>query len=50
VIEQAKGMVMATSRCTPEDAFRVLAQIGSRENLRVAEIARRLVEQRPLHD
>ncbi len=50
VIEQAKGMVMATSRCTPEDAFRVLAQIGSRENITVDEIARRLVERRPLHD
>jgi PAS domain-containing protein len=50
VIEQAKGMVMATSRCTPEEAFKVLAEISKRENIKVREIARRLVERLPLHD
>jgi PAS domain-containing protein len=50
MIEQAKGMVMATSRCTPEEAFNLLVEISSRENIRVREIARRLVERLPLHD
>jgi PAS domain-containing protein len=50
MIEQAKGMVMATSGCTPEEAFNLLAEISSRENIKVRDIARRLVERLPLHD
>lgn len=47
IIEQAKGMLMAT---TPglgaDDAFTLLRQASQRENVKLREIARRIVERR----
>lgn len=49
VIEQAKGILMATSPgLTPDDAFDMLRTASQRENVKLREIARRIVEQRRL--
>ena len=47
VIEQAKGKIMATNRCTPDEAFAILVRASQRENVKVREVARRLVEGGP---
>lgn len=44
VIEQAKGVLMARERCTPEEAFEALRRASQRENRRVRDLARDLVE------
>ena len=44
VIEQAKGKIMATNGCTPDDAFAILAKASQRENVKLRDIARRIVE------
>lgn len=50
VIEQAKGLLMAASPgLTPDEAFRLLARVSQRENLKLREIAQRLVDRRTLH-
>ena len=43
-IEQAKGIIMATSRCTPDEAFDVLVRASQRENRKLRDIAADLVE------
>jgi GAF domain-containing protein len=43
VIEQAKGMLMAAQRCDEDQAFALLVQASQRENVKVREIARRIV-------
>lgn len=43
-IEQAKGIIMATSRCTPDEAFNVLVRASQRENRKLRDIAADLVE------
>lgn len=43
VIEQAKGIVMARSRCGEADAFEMLRQISQRSNVPVRELAARIV-------
>ena len=43
VIEQAKGMVMAANGCDEEEAFRHLRRCSQHANLKVNEVARRLV-------
>lgn len=51
VIEQAKGIIMARSRLSPDDAFDVLRKVSQRENRKLREIAAELVQkaqQRPL--
>lgn len=49
IIEQAKGMLMAQSRdLTPDDAFEVLRKASQRENVKLREIAQRLVDRRPM--
>jgi len=45
VIEQAKGLVMARDRCTPDEAFAVLRQLSQRNHVRLADVARALVYQ-----
>ena len=42
-IDQAKGIVMAERRCTPEEAFEVLRTLSQRTNVRVADVALALV-------
>lgn len=43
-IEQAKGMLMVATGCDPEEAFGVLRNYSSRKNVKVNELARRMVE------
>jgi GAF domain-containing protein len=51
VIEQAKGMLMArTPGMTPDQAFELLRTASQRENVKLREIAQRIVERRPPPD
>lgn len=43
VIEQAKGMLMVTQGCSADDAFDLLVRASQRENVKLREIARRMV-------
>jgi GAF domain-containing protein len=45
-IEQAKGKIMATNGCTPDDAFDLLVKASQRENVKLRDIADRMVEGR----
>lgn len=45
VIEQAKGIVMADRRCTPEQAFRLIRKLSMDTNVRVADVAAAIVYQ-----
>jgi transcriptional regulator with GAF, ATPase, and Fis domain len=48
VIEQAKGMLMAQSKLmTADDAFDLLRKASQRENIKLREIAQRVVDRRP---
>lgn len=42
-IEQAKGMLMVTQGCSADDAFDLLVRASQRENVKLREIARRMV-------
>jgi hypothetical protein len=44
-IEQAKGIVMADRRCSPDEAFAVLARLSQDTNVRLADVALALVYQ-----
>ena len=44
VIEQAKGKLMASSDATPEEAFAMLVSASQRENVKLRDVARRIVE------
>lgn len=44
VIEQAKGVLMAEQGCTPEEAFALLRTASQRENVKLRDIAQRIVE------
>jgi GAF domain-containing protein len=51
VIEQAKGMLMATSGSLDEEgAFDLLRQASQRENVKLRDIARRIVDRQPIVD
>lgn len=43
VIEQAKGIIMAQSRCTEADAFDMLRRASQRSNIPVRDLAARIV-------
>jgi len=43
VIEQAKGMLMASQRCSEEEAFQLLVAASQRENVKLRDIATRIV-------
>jgi AmiR/NasT family two-component response regulator len=43
VIEQAKGIIMADRRCTPDQAFTVLAKLSQDTNRRLRDVAIALV-------
>lgn len=45
VIEQAKGIVMADRRCTPDEAFRLIRKLSMDTNVRVADVAAAIVYQ-----
>ena len=42
-IEQAKGIIMATSRCSPDAAFDMLVRASQRENRKLRDVAAELV-------
>lgn len=46
VIDQAKGVVMAELGCTADEAFQHLVQLSSSQQLKLREVAQRLVTQR----
>jgi GAF domain-containing protein len=46
VIEQAKGIIMADEQITDEEAFKRLASLSQDANVKVRDVARRLVEER----
>ena len=48
VIEQAKGMIMAAKPCTADEAFATLVEASQRENVKLREIARRIVGAGPI--
>jgi GAF domain-containing protein len=43
VIEQAKGMLMAAQQCNEDEAFQLLVLASQRENIKLREIASRIV-------
>jgi GAF domain-containing protein len=44
VIEQAKGMLMAAQGCDEDTAFELLVKASQRENVKLRDVARRIVE------
>jgi GAF domain-containing protein len=44
IIEQAKGKIMATTGVTADEAFELLVRASQRENVKLRELARRIVE------
>lgn len=44
VIEQAKGMIMASRHCTADEAFQALIDASQRGNVKLRELARRMVD------
>jgi response regulator NasT len=44
VIDQAKGILMAERGCSPEEAFTMLSNASQRDNRKVRDIARALVD------
>lgn len=43
VIEQAKGIIMASSRCSPDEAFRLLREQSQAQNIKLRDIAVEMV-------
>ena len=43
VIEQAKGILMGAQRCSAEEAFELLVRASQRENIKLRDIAARIV-------
>lgn len=43
VIEQAKGILMAQSRCSPDQAFAMLRAASQRSNMKVRDLAAEIV-------
>jgi transcriptional regulator with GAF, ATPase, and Fis domain len=47
VIGEAIGLLMASRKCTKEEAFTILTEISQRSNIKLKEIASRLVDAAP---
>ena len=45
VIEQAKGILMGARRCTPDEAFAILADLSQRSNRKLRDVAAALVDE-----
>ncbi|MBK1786480.1 ANTAR domain-containing protein [Prauserella cavernicola] len=43
-IEQAMGVLVATRRCPPQDAFKILVRLSQQHNIKLHRIAQALVE------
>jgi GAF domain-containing protein len=50
VIDQAIGIIMAQNHCSPEQAFGVLRTASQNRNIKVRDIAARVVESAQTHD
>lgn len=50
IIGQAKGMLMARSQIDEDAAFEILVRASQRTNVKLAEVARRLVSGTPIED
>jgi AmiR/NasT family two-component response regulator len=48
LVERAKGLLMTALGLTEQDAFRRLQQTARENNLRLADVAARIVEQQSL--
>ena len=46
VIEQAKGILMSDQRITADQAFDQLAELSTHANMKLHDVARRLVHER----
>ena len=44
VIEQAKGILIGAEGCTPDEAFDILRRASQRENVKLRQVAARIVE------
>ncbi|MFL6063773.1 MAG: GAF and ANTAR domain-containing protein [Friedmanniella sp.] len=44
VIEQAKGVIIAENHCSGEEAFQLLVHLSQRENVKIRDLAQRLVD------
>ena len=44
VIEQAKGLLMAQHGCTPDEAFAMLMRASQRENRKLRDVARAMID------
>ncbi|MGC4877907.1 GAF and ANTAR domain-containing protein [Micromonospora sp. DT43] len=44
VIEQAKGIIMAERRCTPDEAFAILSKVSQDSNRKLRHVAQALVD------
>ncbi|MFF0062357.1 ANTAR domain-containing protein [Streptomyces sp. NPDC005279] len=44
VIDMARGVIMATASCTPDQAWQVLVSVSQHTNIKLREIAQRIVE------
>jgi signal transduction protein with GAF and PtsI domain len=44
IIEQAKGILMSSQGCDDEGAFDILVKASQRENLKLRDVARRIVD------
>jgi ANTAR domain len=44
VVEQAKGILIAQTGCTPEEAFELLRTASQRRNVKLRDIAKKIVE------
>lgn len=44
VIDMARGIVMATAACTPEQAWQLLVDVSQHSNVKLREVARHIVD------
>lgn len=44
VIEQAKGVIIARDRCTPDEAFEVLVRISQHQHVKIRDLAQGIVD------
>ena len=44
IVEQAKGILVAQTGCTPDEAFELLRSASQRSNVKLRDVARKIVE------
>ncbi|MET7617845.1 ANTAR domain-containing protein [Streptomyces sp. NPDC005408] len=44
VIDMARGIIMATASCTPNEAWQVLVHVSQHTNVKLRDIAQRIVD------